>query len=677
MKMKFLKYILFLTVICSFGGNAYCQINTDQVMRVGQNSLYLEDYVLSIQYFNQVIQAKPYLAQPYFYRAVAKISLEDYRGAEEDASKAISLNPFITGAYEVRGVALQNLGKAREAVDDYDRALAQLPESRGLLLNKALALEEIKDFSRAEETYAELLRHHPRYDNGLVGRARLYLAMGDTVKAREDITHALEINKNNVNAYVMRADIAINSAKDYAQARADMDEAIKLQPQFSGYFVNRAFLRYQLDDYFGAMADFDYAVQLDPSSIAALFNRGLLRAEVHANNSAIDDFTKVLELDPDNYKAMYNRAMLSKEIGDFKGSNVDLNKVIEHFPSFAGALFIRCENYRLMGNRVAAERDYKRAMALSRKGVPPEESADVEPETTRGSAVKEESQEQVSARFTSLLTVDNNASAREEYVTEGIKGRVQDRNFVIEVEPMFTLSYYVTSTEIKEIPYYIKEVDDLNASRALRFMLMTANREPQLTDEDAIKRHFSSIEYYNGYLQTHTPRAVDYFGRAMDYYTLHNYSAALADLDRAITLSPDFALAYLLRANARLKNAEMDRLSRDTKREGILPEMTGQAAKMVASEAMADIERVIALSPRMALAYYNRGNLQLKAGDYTSAISSFTKAIELKPELGEAYYNRGYAYLKLGNKESGVSDLSKAGELGIVPSYNLLKRFAK
>ena len=25
---------------------------------------------------------------------------------------------------------------------------------------------------------------------------------------------------------------------------------------------------------------------------------------------------------------------------------------------------------------------------------------------------------------------------------------------------MFTLSYYVTTTEIKEVPYYIKEVDD-------------------------------------------------------------------------------------------------------------------------------------------------------------------------------------------------------------------------
>nr|WP_301699822.1 tetratricopeptide repeat protein [uncultured Muribaculum sp.] len=64
-------------------------------------------------------------------------------------------------------------------------------------------------------------------------------------------------------------------------------------------------------------------------------------------------------------------------------------------------------------------------------------------------------------------------------------------------------------------------------------------------------------------------------------------------------------------------------------------------------------------------------------GDYTSAISAYTKAIELKADLGEAYYNRGYLYLMLGNKDAGIADLSKAGELGIVPSYNLLKRMTR
>ncbi|KAA6308014.1 Tryptophan synthase alpha chain, partial [termite gut metagenome] len=41
------------------------QINTERVMMIARNALYFEDYVLSIQYFNQVINAKPYLYEPY------------------------------------------------------------------------------------------------------------------------------------------------------------------------------------------------------------------------------------------------------------------------------------------------------------------------------------------------------------------------------------------------------------------------------------------------------------------------------------------------------------------------------------------------------------------------------------------------------------------------------------
>ena len=81
------------------------QINTDRMMMVGRTALYFDDYVLSIQYFNQVINAKPYLAEPYFYRAVAKLSLEDFRGAEQDCSNAIDRNPFVINAYQVRGLS--------------------------------------------------------------------------------------------------------------------------------------------------------------------------------------------------------------------------------------------------------------------------------------------------------------------------------------------------------------------------------------------------------------------------------------------------------------------------------------------------------------------------------------------------------------------------------------------
>ena len=79
----------------------------------------------------------------------------------------------------------------------------------------------------------------------------------------------------------------------------------------------------------------------------------------------------------------------------------------------------------------------------------------------------------------------------------------------------------------------------------------------------------------------------------------------------------------------------------------------------------------------MAFAYYNKGVVLAAAGDNTSALSLLSTAISLKPDFGEAYYNRGFIYMQLGQRQKGSDDLSKAGELGVIPSYNLMKRMTR
>lgn len=668
-----------LIFVASFFSGA--QINTDQVLRVGQNALYFEDYVLSIQYFNQVIQAKPYLAQPYFMRAIAKLNLEDYSGAEADASKAIELNPFLPDAWEVRGVARQNLGKNDEAVADYDKALEQLPRNRQIMFNKALAQSDLKDYEAADSTFASLLRYYPGFDNGYLGRAKLRLAEADTTSAMEDIDHALEINKNALNGYIMRADIAIHRSRDYENALADMDEAVKLQPRYAGLYINRAFLRYNLSDYFGAMADYDYAIQLEPYNQVALFNRGLLLAEVNANDRALEDFSKVVELDNDDYRALYNRAMIYKNKRDFDAGISDINRVIEAFPDFPGAYYLRSELYREKGDMRRAERDYKKSMALAEAAKPADNSVsgsgatDVSGEN--GGSTDEIPEELVSKRFATLLTIDNNTDIQEEYHNSAIRGKVQDRAVSIEIEPMMELSYYSSPTQLRQNTYYIKEVDDLNGTRMLRFVMVVTNRPPQLTEEDMISRHFQSIEYYNSYLATHTPRTVDYMGRAMDFVTVRNYTSAIQDLDRAVALSPDYALAYYLRAQARHRQFEIRKSQPGEDEEHVEAITRAQLEKKALGDILDDINKAIELSPRMAMAWFNKGNVLVELGDYTSAISAYAHAIELQPDMGEAYYNRGYIYLKLGNRPAGIAELSKAGEYGIVPAYNLIKRISR
>ena len=117
------RFILLLLLFMSAFRPTVAQLNTERITYIGRNALYFEDYVLAIQYFNRVIQVKPYLADPYFYRSVAKLSLEDFRGAEEDATEAIERNPFIVDAYQVRGIARQNSGDYQGAIADCEAGL--------------------------------------------------------------------------------------------------------------------------------------------------------------------------------------------------------------------------------------------------------------------------------------------------------------------------------------------------------------------------------------------------------------------------------------------------------------------------------------------------------------------------------------------------------------------------
>lgn len=675
---------LILTLIAAISLTVHAQINTDQVMRIGQNALYFEDYMLSIQYFNRVIQAKPYLARPYFLRAIAKLNLDDYRGAEADASKAIELNPFITDAYEVRGVARQNMGKTQEAIADYDSALAQLPDNRNIMFNKALAQQSIGQLDSAKVTLDKIIASHPGYDNAYIGRANVELSLGDTISASADLDKAISINKNSANAYVMRANIAISGSGDYAAALADMNEAIKLQPQFAGYFINRAFLRYNLDDYYGAMADYNYAITLDPINPVAYFNRGILRAQVYDNDNAIEDFSQVLKIDPNDYRSLYNRALIYKQTNNYAKALEDINRVIELVPDASAPMFIRFEIYYEMGNNKNAARDYDRAVALSKSEIASAKQSDDMAstesqitETENGgngvstkkvsdnkSKIPETAPDDLFAnRFTTLLTIDNEVSGEQEFNNKNIRGKVQNRNVTIEIEPSFVLSYYSAPTELAPSTYFMQEIDRINSTRQLRFLLQLTNVVPVLEDEQAIGRHFQSIEYYNSYLSTHEPRAIDYFGRAMDHFTLKNYDEAETDLTRAIDIAPDFSLAYFLRAIV-----NTNRLKSNSE------PMGNEGRRSLIQDIIADYDKVSEFSPRSPFPHFNKGNLFAEMQDMTSALSAYTKAIELKPDFGEAYYNRGYVYFKLGNKDAGSDDLSRAGQLGIVPSYNLLKR---
>ena len=170
------KYILIIFIACfHFIGNA--QWNTDRILTIGRNALYFDDYVLSIQYFNQVIKIKPYLAEPYMYRAMAKIQLGDDLGADADATEAISRNPFLPQAYYIRGFARRRLKQYPEAIEDFSSAYKFSPNSLNLLLNRMDAYIRLEDYDNAMVDLNNYIKQSPQSTNMYYEKGFIQMAM--------------------------------------------------------------------------------------------------------------------------------------------------------------------------------------------------------------------------------------------------------------------------------------------------------------------------------------------------------------------------------------------------------------------------------------------------------------------------------------------------------------------
>lgn len=634
---------------------AGAQIDAEQVITIGRNVLSMEDYMLSIQYFNQAIKAKPYLSEPYYLRAFAKLSLDDYAGAEDDCTLSIERNKYMTETYKLRGFARQKLGKDSLAVEDYKIGLAYNPQDKYFLFYKGVAETELKRIEDADSTFSRLMRLYPSFENAYTARGHLNLLKGDTLAALNDASKAIDLSRTNVQPYLLHANIEV-MLKDWEKAAADMDEAIRLKPHEADYYLNRAFIRYNLDDFFGAMADYNYNLELEPSNPAALFNRALLRYEVKDLNRAADDFETVLKLQPDNFHAQYNLGLVNLERGQYKAALRNFDIIARRYPKFYPVYYARAQALQEMGDMRAALQSAYHGDDLVKKYVTNPEKNPLDRPTIQAGTANDnrleardnESEEEVMNRFNQLVTSGSAADTQLAF-NDKIKGRVQDRDISIEIEPPFILSYIDSQKSLKPSSNFFSELDEFNSSRYIPQRLYLT--PVQSIDADNYEALFNMADYYAD-VTIGSRRPADWLALGLARMQLKDYEAADAALSRAIELYPEFSMAYMARAFSRSAASDPKKLPL----------------------AIADYDEALRLNPRLVYSWFNKGNIYFSLNDLTSALRCFSEAIEIDPAMGEAYFNRGVTYLKLGNKRQAFIDLSKAGELGVLPSYNLLKR---
>ena len=656
------KWLLILMCCVSIGMQA--QLNTDRITAIGRNALYFDDYVLSIQYFNQVIKLKPYLSEPYLLRAIAKIQLGDYVGAEQDCNAAIARNPFQPGAYYTRGFIYRRTNQIEKAEKDFSEALVFAPENKTYIAMRADVLAEMQQYDLALQDINHLLHREPQSAALHFEKGSICLRSGDTICALNAFERATEYDSQNPSNWSALGLVQLMLDKTN-EALSSLSRSIDQGSQWAGDYINRGILYYQVHNYRNALADYDKAVSLSPRDAQCYYNRGMLRQELGDYNRALEDFAQAIDLAPERIEIYYQRGMVQLQLRQWEEALEDFQTIIQRKPYFLPAYYLAAQAQSAMGKDKQAYMLRQEAYELEQKKDSIQSLA-----TTMQLAESQPQQRDRKKEFSALAAQNQESSDEENKYNSETRGSVQRRYTDVVNEPNILLTYYANSaSSMRQTNYSHVSVDSYNRTGYLPANLRFTPQEMNLTAE-MVNQHFEQIgqlteqiEWLNTIPNSQQTLSGAYTARAIEFALVQDYSSALDDITRAMMLDDKLYFSYFCRANWRYKLMEYKRAM-------------GEKVESADFELMMrDYDYVINHMPDFSFAYYNKANMLCIQQDYKAAITYYTQAIEADGDFAEAYFNRGLTYIYIGENDKGIADLSKAGELGIYQAYNLISRF--
>ena len=176
---------------------------------------------------------------------------------------------------------------------------------------------------------------------------------------------------------------------------------------------------------------------------------------------------------PTNTIAYLNRSMLNAEIGDNVNALKDLNVVLEEHPDFFQGYYSRAQLKREMNDLKGAENDYLLARskeAEAKRQIDSNELAQTDDaKASKSSDTREETDKDIE-KFNMLVVADKKAEEKSKYKSE-TRGKVQNLNTEILLEPKFVITFYERSLEVRRPVYYSALIDKANNSLDLAWKI--------------------------------------------------------------------------------------------------------------------------------------------------------------------------------------------------------------
>ncbi|MCC8035338.1 MAG: tetratricopeptide repeat protein [Rikenellaceae bacterium] len=640
------------------GAGASGQLNKAYFNYIGAVFLNDSKYESAIETLNILLRVDPDAYEAYFLRGVAKYNLDDLLGAEQDFTIAIQKNPVYTLAYRNRAITRSRLGNYDDALKDFQEAIDLRPDVSGAYFSRGVTYFLSQQFESAVEDFNQFLKYETKVADAYINRGLSYLHMKDTVKAYEDFDAAIRTNREDPRGYYFRGTLHL-SRKDYEDALLDFDKSIQCDSTYVPPYFNRAIVYANTNRPVQAIGDFDRVLELDSTNSQTYFNRAIIRSQIGDYNRALEDYNMVARYSPGNVLLYYNRAHLYQQLGDLERAVADYNRAIELYPDFANAYLGRAGVKYALGDTRGSRSDHtvaERKIAEYRSKLN-DSTFSIYADTSR--------------RFNQLVAFESRMSRSQ-------IGSPVEENAQVKLLPMFRFTLISPDSvptsprgryRLRQLELFREELDnpyltlttaesDLPADTLLAYDRMLDEKIAMGRSEwhdlflrgitqSQIKQYTSSVNTYTEAIDRNPTNAFLYINRATTRSEMIDFISSIDNSFQRLTIDSD--------PSSRLRNNSTRVYTYD--------------------EAIADLNKAAKLLPDFAHIYYNRGILLARSSRMPEAFEDFTRAIELYPDFAEAYFNRGLIQIYMKDTRKGCLDLSKAGELGMREAYEILKEY--
>jgi tetratricopeptide (TPR) repeat protein len=122
--------------------------------------------------------------------------------------------------------------------------------------------------------------------------------------------------------------VAKISARYFAEAIADLDAAVRLNPEMAVAYYHRGSVKINLGHFAAAQVDFNEAIRINPDDASNYNKRSFVNSKLKNFPEALSDLNEFISRSPQYIMAYVNRGVVKMNLGQFAEAVLDFNKAI-------------------------------------------------------------------------------------------------------------------------------------------------------------------------------------------------------------------------------------------------------------------------------------------------------------------------------------------------------------